>query len=53
MRTKKDVEKIADSLSPEIAPALLPFAARSQKPMSVSVDQEAQTMTDIVTESKS
>lgn len=41
MKTKKDLEKKADNISPEIKPAIPPNIARSQKVFSTLSEQEA------------
>jgi hypothetical protein len=53
MRTKKDIEKAQDSISPEIIPGMPQLIARSQKSSSIISYQEAQSLSDINAENKS
>lgn len=52
MRTKRDVEKNADNISPAISPGVSPFAARSQKILSISAEQQNEVLIDITMDQK-
>lgn len=53
MKTKKDIEKTIDNISPEISPGIAPTVSRSQKAMSVITEQEGELPLDIQVEKKS
>ncbi len=46
MKTKKDIEKIGDNISPEIGPGIPPLIARSDKTASVTAEQETKDLMD-------
>ncbi len=47
MKTKKDIEKIGDSISPEIGPGIPPLIARSEKSATIAAEQEQKDLLDI------
>lgn len=53
MKTKKDIEKITDNISPHISPGVPILAARSQKILSISAEQESDPILDISVDKKS
>ncbi len=52
MRTKKDIEKNADNISPAISPGVSPYSARSQKILSISSEQQNEVLIDITIDQK-
>ena len=53
MRTKKDIEKFADNISPDISTGIPAFISRTDKIINVSAEQEAEMVLDISIDKKS
>lgn len=53
MYTKRDVEKAQDNISPEIAPGMPPLIARSQKIITITGLQNADSVLELNIEKRS
>lgn len=53
MRTKKDLEKFADNISPDISTGIPTFISRTDKILTISAEQEAEMVLDISIDKKS